>query len=240
LPKFALIQDGTETARQQRADVRECFERCCEALSDGRLTRFSFEVFPDEAVSGLLNSADPDEWDCLVFASNALLSGEVEEAITRLAPRLHDYLDKGGGLVVLHQQRDSLSPLLPEHFLPELSERSSKRENVFARPAEGAGEDVLLRYPAELDLASLRDLDKQNVAKLWAEGHAIDLKSLFFKVLGPTPLPRALKPVVTSSAGEVIVARSQDHLTAARGARACAAGPRASTWPARRRERWAP
>jgi hypothetical protein len=212
VPRFALIQDGTETTRQRFADVLGCFKRCASDLSDQRFSQFSFEVFTDERVGALLETVDPDEWACLVFASNALLSGEVENAVTAQAEPLHEYLAAGGGLVVLHQQRDDLAPLLPDDMLPELRERTSARGATSTEPAAGAQADVVLRYPDAVDWTCLRDIRPDEVAALRDAGHALELPSFFFKVIEGTSLPAALRPVLVSSAGEVLVCRSQDYV----------------------------
>lgn len=212
LPRFALIQDGTETVRQRFADVLACFERCAEELSDDRFTRFEFDVFTDERVGPLLESVDPADWGCLVFASNALLSGEVDDAVGRHRDSLHRYLAAGGGLVVFHQQRDSLAPLLPDELLPTMHERGSPRRSTTTAPAEGSERDVLLHFPHAVDWRVLRDVSEREDAALRAAGQAMELPSLFFKAFDRATLPAGLKPVLLSSADETVICRSQDHV----------------------------
>jgi hypothetical protein len=211
VPKLALVQDGTEGARQRFADVLSCYQRCCEDLSDGRFMQFELDVFTDERVASLIQNLDPDEWGCVVFASNALLSGAVEDAVLSHQERFHAYLRAGGGLVVLHQQRDDLAPLLPGDLLPEMHERTSPRGSTAVRPAPGAEADILLRWPADADWNTLGDLDEYAVAALRSEGHLIELPSLYFKAFAADSLPGGLQPVLLSSGGEVLACRSLDH-----------------------------
>ena len=214
MPRFAVIQDGTETVRQRFADVVDCYKTCAADLSDGRFVQFSFEVFTDERVGPLLEALDPDDWACVVFASNALLSGEVEDAVTRRPERLHGYVQAGGGLVVLHQQRDDLSPLLPPDMLPLMAERTSKRGATATRPADGAEADLLLRFPGPVEWSCLRDIGPDELDTLRGAGRAVELPSFFFKVLDRDGLPASLKPVLVSTTGEVVICRAQDHVDA--------------------------
>ena len=58
MPKIALIQDGTEVARQWVADVAASFERSCALLSESDVEEYSLRVFTDEAVGSLLDGVD--------------------------------------------------------------------------------------------------------------------------------------------------------------------------------------
>ena len=71
MPKVAVIQDGTELARQAYADIAGCFERSCELISADGL-EFTVQIFTDEGVGFLLDQIESGDYACLVFASNAL------------------------------------------------------------------------------------------------------------------------------------------------------------------------
>src|SRR5690242_18630529 len=101
MPRVALIQDGTEVARQKYADVADFFRDCCAELSGEGLT-YTLEIFTDDAVGFLLKGISQDQFDCLVFASNALLSDGVKTAVVNHGQALKDYLSSGGGLILLH------------------------------------------------------------------------------------------------------------------------------------------
>ena len=209
MPRIAVIQDGTEVARQRFADVAHRFESCCVSLSSEGLGGFTAHVFTDEDILGLLEGVDSDEWHCLAFASNALLSGHVEAALGRNATDVCRYIRSGGGIVVLHQQRDSLAPLLPQELLPAMSERKAPRGSTPARAVDSA--DILLHYPGAVDWSVLRDLREQEIRD--AGGHeGSELPSLFFKSLDRETLPWALKAVLDAPTGEVVLARSGDHV----------------------------
>jgi hypothetical protein len=197
MARFAVIQDGTELARQTEADIAGCFERCGELLSvDGG----SFEptIYTDEAVGPLLDRITADEYRCLVVASNALTSGQIERELARRRANLSRYLAAGGGIVVLHQLVDSLSSLLPDDLAPAVVARSSARGDQPATAYDP--DDILLRYPCEVDLAGFTD-----------GGFPDGPPSLFYVALAPGSLPERLKPVIRYGA-EVLVARSYDHV----------------------------
>lgn len=208
MPRIALIQNGTEVARQGFADIAGVFERCCATLSQEAAADFSLQVFTDEDVGYLLDGIVRDEWASLVFASNALLPGQVEAAVTRHQAAVHRYVATGGGLIVLHQQRNSLAPLLPEQLRPETHERTAERGATAVRADDAA--DLLLHFPLRVAWDELRDLREEELQAIVDRGS--DLPSLFFKVLDRPSLPRALKPVLSASEHEVVVARTDDHV----------------------------
>jgi hypothetical protein len=207
MPKIALIQNGTEITRQL-AGVVETFEACCHELSDGRFTEFSSKLFLDEEVGFLLDGIDSEEWACLVFASNALIPGEVEDALELRREHMRNYVSSGGGVIVLHQWRDTLAPVLPSGVLPTLVSRTSKRGTASARALDPG--DVLLNYPATVSWPVLRDLKDDELRT--EQGPASELESLFFKALDPDTLPASLKPVLASPRGELVLVRTQDHV----------------------------
>jgi hypothetical protein len=197
MARFAVIQDGTELARQTEADITGCFEQCGELLSaDGGA--FEPTTYTDEAVGPLLDRISPDEYQCLVVASNALTSGQIERVLARRRENLSRYLAAGGGIVVLHQLVDSLASFLPDDLAPTVVARSSARGDQPATAYDP--DDILLRYPCEVDLAGFTD------------GGAPDgPPSLFYVALAPRSLPERLKPVLRYGT-EVLVARSYDHV----------------------------
>ena len=80
MPRIALIQDGTEVGRQEHADVADFVRSCCWRLGDSQ-DAYRLETFVDEAAGHLLDGVTPSEFACLVFASNALVSGAVASAV---------------------------------------------------------------------------------------------------------------------------------------------------------------
>jgi hypothetical protein len=216
MPKIALIQDGTEVARQRFADVASRFRLVCETLSREGIDDFSIDVYTDEDVGYLLDGIERDEWQCLAFASNALISVQVEKALTRNADDLRRYIRSGGGIVVLHQQRDSLSPLLSGDLLPVTAERTAKRGSTSARAADA--DDVLLHYPQPVRWSVLKDLREVEL-RASGEGDGAgeqrgdELPSFFFKTIDRKMLPSALKAVLDVPTSEVILARTDDHVT---------------------------
>ncbi len=197
MPKIAIIQDGTEVARQSYADITGCFERCTVALSrDG--VDLAVHTFTDEAVEHLLDHVHPDEYACLVFASNSLLSSQVNRALERRGPALEDYLAAGGGVVILHQLFDTLEPVLPHRLCPVLTDRVSPRGPEPATAYDP--EDLLLHYPLAVPMPTLHD-----------GGPPAGPPSFYYKAMSSTGLPESLKPVLTHGS-DVLVARSYDHL----------------------------
>jgi hypothetical protein len=216
VPRIALIQDGTEVARQRFADVESRFRLTCEMLSREGPDMFSVRVFTDEDVGYLLDGIERDEWQCLAFASNALLSVQVEKALTRNGDDLRRYISSGGGIVILHQQRDSLAPLLSGELLPVTAERTAKRGSTSARGADA--DDGLLHYPLPVDWSVLKDFREEELrATGTGDGTAAqrgdELPSFFFKTIDRKTLPSALKAVLDVPTGEVILARTDDHVT---------------------------
>jgi hypothetical protein len=197
MPRIAVLQDGTELSRQTDADITGCFEACRELLSqDG--TAYELEVFTDEAASSLLARVADADYDCLVFTSNALNAGAIAAAVGERHPDLRRYLDDGGGVVVLHQVCQSLSPLLPDDLCPQLVERHSARGSACAKAYDD--DDVLLHYPAPVAIARFAD-----------GGLGVGPPSLFYRALDPATLPAKLKPVLLYG-DEVLVARTYDHV----------------------------
>jgi len=125
VPNIALVQDGAEVARQRYADVYGEFVRACNELSANRGLTFTLQVFTDDAVRFLLRGISPDEYSCVVFASNALLSNEVCRAVAAYRQDFEDYLRAGGGLFLLHQFRSSLDDVLPPELCPRLVDRNT-------------------------------------------------------------------------------------------------------------------
>ncbi len=121
--RIAVIQDGTELARQTDADISGVFERCCELLAADGLDASAAYV-TDDMATGLIEQLDPDAYACVVVASNALNAGRVERALTQGRARLRSYLDAGGGLVLLQQIVTDLS-VLPLDQVPGFTERGS-------------------------------------------------------------------------------------------------------------------
>ena len=195
--RIAVIQDGTEVVRQTDADVAECYERCCELLSaDGSV--FVPQTYADDTVGNLLEHLEPGEHDCLVIASNALLSERVEHALGRHKARLADYLARGGGIVVLHQLMDSLQDVLPGGLCPGLADRRSVRGSGEASAIDPA--DVLLNFPAQVMLDQFRD-----------DPAMPGPPSLFYKAFTAASMPEKLQPVMAYK-DEILLARSYDHV----------------------------
>ena len=196
MPKIAVIQDGTELARQTYADASDCFKDCCDLLSaDG--TSFTMQVFSDDAVGYLLDGLNPREYSCLVFASNSLLSGQIGRALNRRQDDLQRYLRQGGGMVVLHQLRDSLQPVLPVELCPNLVDRRLARGE--ARATTEDPNDVILRYPSTIPIDRLNDQPRPNGPP-----------SLYYKSLNLLTLPKKLKPILQSER-EALLVRTYDH-----------------------------
>src|SRR6266545_2150589 len=197
MPRIAVIQDGTELARQTDADITGCFERCCELLSaDG--SRFTATTFTDEAVGPLLVRVDPREYGALVIASNALISGRIEHELERRRSELHGYVRGGGGLLVLHQLSPSLGGVLPAELCPDIVDRRAARGD--GRAAASGGDDVLLHYPVAVALDRFAD-----------GGFDLGPPSLFYRALRFESLRDNLKPVLACG-DEVLVTRTYDHV----------------------------
>jgi hypothetical protein len=187
MPRIAVVQDGTELARQTDADIAGTFEECCEILSaDG--TKFEVQTFTDEAAGFLLDGLSSEEFACLCFASNSLKSGQIDRAVQRHRTGLRRYLQSGGGLVLLH----------PEDICPDIVDRVSARGAYQTTAYDG--DDVLLHYPAAVPIDRFFD-----------GGFPIGPPSLFYKALALESLPKKLKPVMTYG-DELLVARTFDHV----------------------------
>jgi hypothetical protein len=198
MPRVALIQDGTEVARQRYADVSELFRACCEDLSSARGLQFSLHTFVDDSVRLLLNGITPDEFDCMVFASNALLSDKVSDAVANHSRELEQYVRTGGGMLLLHQFRPSLSDVLPEELCPKLVDRGVIEETKAVSDVE-VEDDVILHYPNRVLLESLAD-----------GKHRLGPSRLYWKALSAGSLPQKLRPILRASSdpSEVLLARS--------------------------------
>jgi hypothetical protein len=197
MPRVAIIQDGTEVARQTEADITGCFEACSELLSrDGN--DYDIRLFQDEAAGALLEVITVEDFDCVVFASNALNSGTIERAGERRGEQLRSFLERGGGMVILHQVTPSLSFLLPEDLCPVLADRGSARAS--SSTSADDSDDVLLHFPMDVSLGQFVD-----------GGFDYGPPSLFYRVLDRKTLPSKLKQVLLYG-DELLVARSYDHV----------------------------
>jgi hypothetical protein len=211
VPKVAVIQDGTEIARQRFADVTASFARCGDLLGGEPYLDFTLQTFTDEQVDFLLDGIDRREWSCLVFASNALRSSEVVQAIERHRDGLFRYIGSGGGIVLLHQIIDSLDPVLPSQFVPTIRDRTVPSGAGRAEMCSPTA-DVLLNFPVPVVWQTLRDLEQAELTALRSRARTSELGSLFFKVLERDTLPSTLRPVLAGGHNEIILARSEDHV----------------------------
>ena len=198
MPTIALIQNGAEVARQRYADVYGDFVRACEELSSAnRGLTFTLQVFPDDAVRFLLRGISPDEFSCVIFASNALLSNEVCQAVATFRQQLEEYIRAGGGLLVLHQFRPSLDGVLPADICPRLVERQG------GGPVQAFADlpnDITLRYPNCALLDGLKD-----------DVYGSGLKRLYWESLERRSMPEKLRPILSAGAAggpEVLLART--------------------------------
>lgn len=209
MPKVALIQDGTEVARQRFADVAACFERCRELLDRDRFSNFELGVFTDGDVSALLEHISPVEWNCVVFASNALLSARIDEALAAHERDMQNYVRGGGGIVVLHQMmQDGRRHRIPHELSPSIIARPNDDP---ATTLERVDErDILLRYPISVACDMLRDLGEAEL-RASRRNAPNELPKLFYTWLDANSLPSQLKPVLRTRDGRVILARSVDY-----------------------------
>lgn len=190
--RIAVIQDGTELARQTDADISGCFERCCELLAADGIDASPVYVTDDMAAS-LIEQLDRDTYACVVIASNALNAGRVERALANGRARLRAYLDAGGGLVILHQIVADLS-VLPLDQVPGYAERRSPRGAATALDPD----DILFSYPVPVALDSFRD------------GALPGPPSLYYRAMPAASLPDTVKPVLARG-DDVLIARSYEH-----------------------------
>lgn len=190
--RIAVIQDGTELARQTDADISGVFERCCEMLAVDGLDATPVYV-TDDMVTGLMEQLDRDAYACLVVASNALNAGRVEHALTQGRSRLRSYLDAGGGLVLLHQIVADLS-VLPLDQVPDFTERRSPRGAATVLDPD----DLLFSYPVPVALDAFRD------------GGLPGPPSLYYRAITAGSLPDTVKPVLACG-DDILIARSYDH-----------------------------
>ncbi|HLK00487.1 MAG TPA: hypothetical protein VKU39_11340, partial [Streptosporangiaceae bacterium] len=190
--RIAVIQDGTELARQTDADISGVFERCCELLAADGLDASAVYV-TDDMATGLIEQLDPDAYACVVVASNALNAGRVERALTQGRSRLRSYLDAGGGLVLLQQIVADLS-VLPLDQVPGFTERRSPHGAATALDPD----DLLFSYPVPVALEQFRD------------GGLPGPPSLYYRAMPAGSLPDTFKPVLASG-DDVLIARSYDH-----------------------------
>jgi hypothetical protein len=197
MPRIAVVQDGTELARQTDADITGCYEACCAVLSrDG--SEYEPQIFTDQAAAAMLKGLTAEDFDCVVFASNALNAGSIRDAMRGEQSRLPRYLQTGGGVVILHQASESLSGALPDDLRPGLADRSSGRGSAIA--AADDKDDVLLHYPTAVPLGRLTD-----------GGFDTGPPSLYYKALEPKSLPEKLKPVLRYG-DDLLAVRTYDHV----------------------------
>jgi len=196
LLKVAVVQDGTEAVRQKDADVAGYYSRCFAELSREGY-EYGPEFLADGAVGVALDGLTRDEYSCIVFSSNALLSDTIERAVLRHVDSLHRYLASGGGLVILHQGvLSSFKAMLPEDLCPDLADRYTELGRA-AATLWNRQTDLLLRYPLAVDVASLCD-----------GGHGYGAYQLFWKSMRLESLPEKLKPVLVTRRNEVLLART--------------------------------
>ena len=169
---------------------------------------FSLQVFTDDDLGFLLDGLSREEWQCLVFASNSLNSGRIEQALQKGRASLESFIATGGGVVLLHQVRNSLAPVLPADLEPGLHERTCPRGE--GKTAAPDSDDVLFHFPESVEWAALRDLQGGDIFDSGGDVRPVELPSLYFMALGPV-LPAKLKTVMTVG-GDVVMARSYDHL----------------------------
>ena len=197
MPNIALVQDGAEVARQRYADVYAHFVRACEELSSTRGLTFTLHVFTDDEVRFLLRGISSEEFSCVVFASNALLSNEVCQAVTAHRQDFEEYVRAGGGLLLLHQFRASLEDVLPEDLCPRLVDRQSRGQG---QAHADASNDITLCYPNSARLDGLRD-----------GKYSSGLRPLYWKSLERGSMPQLLRPILSAGAAggpEVLMART--------------------------------
>jgi hypothetical protein len=198
MARFAVVQNGTDVARSSWADTAECYRACARLASDD-ITVLTPEFYADDAAESLLATLDPDELACLVLTSNALTSGQVMRGVTRHLDRLHEYIDNGGGLLVLHQWLDSLAPVVPAHLCPPMFTRRSQAPDP-AGVHTHRRDDLLLHFPEPVDIDGLRD-----------GGHENGPDWFYFKAFDVATLPSELKAVLVGGDGEAVLVRTDDH-----------------------------
>lgn len=200
MPRFALLQDGSDVGRHARSDVIGVYEACAVTLTKEIGVHFSFEPFYDQTAASLFDGLSVDKFECIVFASNAMLSDEVLWASERHLSNLYRFVEDGGGIVVLHQWRDSLEPFLTKDLLPTL--KSRLQENLDQVSARAVGrDDGLLHFPFNISLETIHD-SKRDAAP----------DRLFFKVMSTRSLPPKLKPVLDKPGEGLLLARTDDHV----------------------------
>jgi hypothetical protein len=199
MSRIAVIQNGTDVSRSSWADVADCYDEAARLISDDAMT-VAVEFFVDDAVEHLLAALDRDEIQCIVFATNSLTSERVERAVAKNLDRVHSYIACGGGVVLLHQWRDSLSPVLPELLCPAMATRTSLAPDP--TPVHRLRrDDILLHHPIDVSMDRLRD-----------GGFGFGPSWLFFKALDLSTLPTAYKAVLVRNDTEAVLVRTDDHV----------------------------
>lgn len=194
---IAVVQNGTDVSRSSWADVADCFREAARLISD-EVTVVSVDFYADDEANHLFASLDSD-LKCIIFATNSLTSERVRRAVSRHTARIHEFIENGGGLILLHQWLDSLSVVLPEPFCPAMATRTSDAPNP--TPVDKAGrDDILLHFPFQTPMDRLRD-----------GGSEFGPSWLFFKALDRAKLPDALKPVLVRDDHEAVLVRTDDH-----------------------------
>jgi hypothetical protein len=202
--RIALIQDGTEVARQSYADVATTFANAC-ATIPAQDNSWEIDAYADESVAYFLDGLTPKMCSCVVVASNALLSESVRSALRNGIDELHRYIAQGGGLVVLHQLVDDIGWLLPYEMEIRLIDRQTTAE-MTARSQDQ--DDVLLWFPHQVDPTDLKDAPPR------ARGETIDgtisnaPKRMYWRYFEATDLEARLKPVLRFGDNEWVIARS--------------------------------
>ncbi|WP_140416518.1 hypothetical protein [Arthrobacter globiformis] len=199
---IAVIQNGTDVSRSSWADVAaDHFHEAVRLLSDGVISA-NVEFFADDEAGHLLASLDTNDVVCVVFATNSLTSDRVSRAVAKNLKNLHAYINRGGGLVLLHQWVNSLSSVLPNNLCPAMGTRTSPAPDPEpVRPPQSDGtDDIVLHYPIQVSLDKLRD-DGFDAGPSW----------LFFKALEWRTLPDLFKPVLVRNEAEAVLVRTKDH-----------------------------
>lgn len=197
MPRIAVVQDGTELARQTDADITGYYEACCEVLSrDG--SGYEAQIFTDQAAAAVLKGLAAEDFDCVVFASNALNAGSIQDAVRGERSRLPQYLRAGGGIVILHQVSETPLGALPDDLRPGLADRSSGRGSAVAIADDR--DDVLLHYPTAVPLGRFTD-----------GGFDTGPPSLYYRALDPKSLSEKLKPVLRYG-DDLLAVRTYDHV----------------------------
>ncbi|RDV10449.1 hypothetical protein DXK94_07860 [Arthrobacter sp. RT-1] len=199
---IAVIQNGTEVSRSSWADVAADYFQEAVRLISGDVVDAGVEFFADDEVNRLLATLDNDV-ACIIFATNSLTSDRVNRAVADHLEKLHAYIDRGGGVIVLHQWLDSLSSVLPHDLCPAMATRTSPAPDptpVYP-PQVNDMDDIVLHYPIEVAFDGLRD-----------GGFEFGPSWLFFKALVRPTLPDLFKLVLVRNDTEALLVRTNDHV----------------------------